>query len=67
MSNGIGGIASNFPQIPQVPSGSTDPAAYAKFEEEMMLYGAAVRAIETGIETVGDGMIHAANIAPAQG
>lgn len=67
MSGSIAGIAGNYPAIPQVPSGSTDPAAYAKFEEEMMVYGAAVRAIETGIETVGDGMIHAANIAPAQG
>lgn len=61
----LGGIPTNF-NMPTLPSNPTLQDCL-KFEEAMMLLGAEMRAAETGVETVGDAMIHAANTAPAQG
>lgn len=67
MSGGasLGGINTNF-SMPTLPDNPTLQQSM-EFEKQMMLLGAALRAAETGIETVGNAMIHATNTAPAQG
>ncbi len=61
----LNAIPTNF----SMPTLSSDPTLQEAldFEKKMMLLGAAIRASETGIETVGNAMIHATNTAPAQG
>jgi hypothetical protein len=61
----LGGIPTNF-NMPTLPSNPTLQDTL-DFEKAMMLLGAEIRAAETGIETVGNAMIHATNTAPANG
>jgi hypothetical protein len=58
----LGGISTNF-NMPTLPSNPTLQDTL-NFEKAMMLLGAAIRAAETGIETVGNAMIHATNTTP---
>ncbi len=61
----LGGVPTNF-NMPTLPSNPTLQDTL-DFEKAMMLLGAEIRAAETGIETVGNAMIHATNTAPASG
>jgi hypothetical protein len=61
----LGNINTNF----SMPTLSSNPSLSESlnFEKSMMLLGAHVRASESGIETIGNAMIHATNTAPTQG
>jgi hypothetical protein len=61
----LGGVPTNF-NMPTLPSTPTLQDCL-DFEKAMMLLGAEIRAAETGIETVGNAMIHATNTTPASG
>jgi hypothetical protein len=58
----LSGISTNF-NMPTLPSNPTLQDTL-NFEKAMMLLGAAIRAAETGIETIGNAMIHATNTTP---